>query len=174
MKFLKIFFIVFILAGVSCEKSNTDTAIGNKLEFYLLENYTTVDNTMQIDESSANISTNVLISYDDIISYNSSTYSFKVSPEIIEDLKVSDGFNYHTKAFAVTIDEEIIYTGYFWYAYSSRICDWFVIDPILSNNEMGLKVSMAYPTNEFRTSDIDKRNDTRILRLLKKDGKLVH
>ncbi|NJO88939.1 MAG: hypothetical protein HC831_08270 [Chloroflexia bacterium] len=128
---------------------------------------------MRINESSASISDDVLIRYDDIISYNSSTYSFKVNPEIMEDLQSTDGVGYHTKAFAVTIDKEIIYTGYFWYAFSSRICDWFAIDPVLSNNETGLKVSMAYPTNEFRTSDIDKRNDSRILRLLKRDRKLI-
>ncbi len=173
MKLLKIFFAFFIATLVNCQKSTTDVVIGDKLEFYLLENYTTVDNTMRIDESSASISSEVLINYDDIISYNSSTYCLKVSPDIMEELKVNDGFNYHTKAFAITIDREIIYTGYFWYAFSSRICDWFVIDPILSNNETGLKVSMAYPTNEYRISDVDKRNDSRILRLLKKDGKLV-
>jgi hypothetical protein len=176
MKIFKVLISVqlfVIIALGSCEKSNNDVVVGDKLEFYLLEDYTTVGNSMQIDESTAIISDQVVIGYDEIISYNSSTYSFKVAQEIIDKFIQNDGLNYHTRAFAVTVDKEIIYTGYFWYAYSSRSCDWVTIDPIISSTENGLKVNLAYPTDQFRTSDLDKRNDSRILRLLKTDGKLV-
>ena len=173
MKIFRLLFPALFFAIISCEKSDDETQIGKKLEFYLLESHQTIDKTMRIDESTACLSNEVLISYDDIISYTSSEYCFKISEEIINELKGEKGLNYHTQAFAVTIDKEIIYTGYFWYAFSSRYCDWTTIDPILSECESGLTVNLAYPTNDFSISGIDKRNDSRILRLLKKDGKLV-
>ena len=167
-----LFLIIVAISFSSCKKTNNDLVIGDKLEFYLLDEYETIENKPEIIKSTAVISTDYLISYDDIISYNSSTYTFSISGSIISKMIEPNGIDYHTKAFAVTIDKEIIYSGYFWYATSSSICDWITIDPILSG-ENALKVNLAYPSNSFASSKNDPRNDQRIIQLLKKDGKLI-
>ena len=113
-------FLVIISLNLllSCEK--TEEPSQTALEFYLLKDYQTYDH-VKIDENTAVISDSVLIQYDSIISYNKSTYAFKITDSTI---------NYDSrefspilgKAFAVTIDKNIIYTGYFWSGYRSLGC----------------------------------------------------
>ncbi|NTW77923.1 MAG: hypothetical protein HGB33_09190 [Syntrophaceae bacterium] len=77
----------------------------------------------------------------------------------------------HLKAFAVVIDGEIIYTGYFWAAFSSAICDWTNIDYLDYGNNL-LCVKLGYPTDSYGSQDADQRNNEMILDLLDCDGKL--
>jgi len=163
--------VVFLIA---CNKSDTDTLLGNELEFYLLDEYQTISDSQEIDLKTAIISDGALVPYSDILAYSESGHLFKVSAEILSKLKSNDGFNYHTMAFAVTIDKEIIYTGYFWTPFSSRICDWTTIDPTDKEGNNGLKVNLGYPSDLYGSDLVDHRNDSRILMMLRRDKKLIN
>ena len=154
---------------MSCEK--TEVPSGTTLEFYILEDYQTYD-YMKIDENTAVLSDSALIKYDSIVSYNTKTYSFKITDSTI---------NYNSrefspllgKAFAVTIDKQVIYTGYFWSGFMSSGCDWIIVDLVQYELKNKLIVRLGYPGLVDGDIIPDKRNDERILELLKKDNKLL-
>lgn len=78
----------------------------------------------------------------------------------------------HGTPFAVTIDKEIIYTGYFWCGYSSSMVDWVTIDPLNYSGKNRLRVSLGYPGLIQGDYIPDDRNDDRILDILRRDSKL--
>jgi hypothetical protein len=157
--------LTVLLISTSCKKEKINPDAGTNVEFYLIDNYTTDQLDMPINEDSATLNDTVLISYSEIISYNSKTYEFKVSEEVLERL------NYY-QAFAVTVDKEIIYTGYFWASFSSLIVNWVVIDILFTENNM-LHVQLGYPGLLEGMSIPDRRNDTRILDVMQRDNKLI-
>jgi hypothetical protein len=112
-----------------------------------------------------------LIKYDNIISYNPITYSFRISDSLITDSK--DLGSLIQKAFAVTIDKRIIYTGYFWSGYLSNFVDWVVIDLLTYELNNELIVELGYGPIADGDSIPDKRNDERIIELLRKDNKII-
>jgi hypothetical protein len=97
---------------------------------------------------------------------------YTVSESVADALKEEGGLKYFYKAFAVCIDKKIIFTGYFWPSYSSSIKQWFIIDPVQYFNTSELRIQKAYPADNFAASYADLRNDSRIIRVLKSDGKL--
>lgn len=171
---------LFLLISVACNKNLNDinskdeliNGSDKSLDIYLLENYETFDTSMEIIESTASISSEKLISYADILYYDKKNHIFKVSQSAMDMLLQSD--NFHSKAFAITIDDEIIYTGYFWYGYASSICDRITIDPILLNGTNELRVKLGYPGDSFTRVSTDDRNAPRIINLLQKDNKLLN
>ncbi|HER08721.1 MAG TPA: hypothetical protein ENO20_07400 [Bacteroides sp.] len=168
---VRIFIILSITAPGSCEWMGS-TCVPNGVELYLLESYETVESTCQIDQSTAELQKDPLIKYADFLSYDSCTHIFKLSEDAkkaIENMEHAvDGV-----AFGVTADDELIYTGYFWPAYSSLICNWICIDPLRVNQGNELRVGLGYPVMMEGWEIPDKRNDPRILKIFKEDGKLV-
>jgi hypothetical protein len=107
------FAILILFVVTSCDrnediKDNSDSDI----EFYLLEEYKTIENSPKIIENTVKIDHEPLIKYADIISYNKNTYTFTISDSIIL-YNPREYCPLLWKAFAVTIDKEVIYTGYF-------------------------------------------------------------
>ena len=164
--------ILFIsMYFTSCEKDNT--ASNSKVEFYLLTSFKKKYDSFKIIDGSAIISDTALIKYDEIISYNKNKYSFKVSDRIVGWLNDFENNPIHGTAFALTIDKEVIYTGYFWASFSSLMCDWIVIDPLNISGKNELTVKLGYPGLVVGDTIPDKRNDKRILDVLKMDNKLI-
>lgn len=170
--FLILFAPVIFLISDSCQKDSDVYATGHELEFYVLDSFKTVNGTDKIIDSTVILYDSALIRYDQIISYDMSNHSFTLDESAIDYLNAEGGLKYHFKAFAVTIDKQIIYTGYFWPSYASSIKQWFVIDPIQYSSKNELKVNLAYPSDSFAGSYPDLRNDKRLISLLKRDGKL--
>jgi hypothetical protein len=154
-----------LLAVSSCKKEELNPETGSNVEFYLLDNYLTDQFDVKINEETATIRDSALILYDEILSYNPQTYEFVVQAGVTERLK-------EYSAFAVTVDREVIYTGYFWTSISSRSVEWVVIDLIFSGKNT-LRVQLGYPGLLEGFTIPDKRNDSRILDVLKRDNKLV-
>ena len=115
--------LVFILALTSCERYDTD--IEGDVDIYLLDQYQTEYSSSAILNERLVLSDEPVIPYSEIVKYNSNDYSFELKQSAID--RIEDKFG---SAFAVTVDNEVIYTGYFWAAYSSSIVDWLVIDLI--------------------------------------------
>jgi hypothetical protein len=166
-------FVLFMLTG--CDKNddiqnNSDFGI----EFYLLKEYKTEENVCRckIIENTVKIEHEPLIKYSDIISYNKNTYTFIISDSII----LYDPREYCPllkKAFAVTIDKEVIYTGYFWSGFSSLGCNWIIVDLLKYYWKNEFIVELGYPGIIIGDTIPDKRNDPRILEVLRNDNKLI-
>ena len=162
--------LIVILSG--CEKYQYVRQQGYGLEFYLIKNFQKVGNTAKIINSTVKLSDTVIIYYDEIKSYNSDTYTFTVTESCADKLNDFVNNHIHGTPFAVTVDREIIYTGYFWCGFSSSSVDWITIDPLNYSGKNQLRVSLGYP-GLFQGDYIpDNRNDYRILDLLRVDGKL--
>ncbi len=135
--------LLFVL--ISCEKDENSIPSGKSIDFYYISEYKNIDNSFKIIDSSVVISDSKIIDYSDIISYSSKNYTFVVSDSISDRLNDFKNHSIHGVPFALVINKEIIYTGYFWASYSSSSCDWITIDPLdfLGNNE--LTVQLGYP-----------------------------
>jgi len=171
-----IFFIslipVFVLIISACGRNDDPGQASGKVELYLMESYETVKNTFQIDESTVVTKESSLISYTEFKSYDSNNYIFTISDNTktkVENLEHS----VHGLAFAIKVDNELIYTGYFWPIYSSMTCDWIITDPIALNRYNGLKMELGYATQTGGIVIPDKRNDKRIIDIFRQDNKLI-
>jgi hypothetical protein len=178
-----------LLAGlakcaISCDKESntngltdkstseiTNDVIGN-LEFYLITSFDTLKNTYKINAQSVKYGDAALIENDDIISYDSANYTFKISDAAklkIKNLKHS----VRGLAFGVVANKNLIYTGYFWPGYSSLSCDWIVIDPLFVDLKSEMNVRLGYPGYSDYMKITDYRNDKRIIDILTRDKKLT-
>ena len=159
---------IFVLSG--CDKINGD--VTGEVSLHLLQSFETLDQTCAIIQSSIQIEEDPLIAYKEIKSYNSKNYTFSITSsaaEIVKNLEHS----VHGLPFAVVADDQVIYTGYFWPAYSSASCQWIVIDPLMITGENKLKVELGYPGLVEGTVIPDERNNQLILDIFDRDGKLI-
>ena len=153
-----------------CEKDGINS--DGKVELYLLDSYSKIENSFQIDEATIKTQTSPLISYTDFISYDSINYTFELSDKAKNTIKNME-HSVHGVAFAVKANGTLIYSGYFWPSYSSASCDWVVIDPMMSSIDNKIIVSLGYP-GLFQGQVIpDKRNDSRIIEIFEYDNKLI-
>jgi len=162
--------LVFLLN--SCDKEENFEPSGKSIAFYYISEYQKIDNTFKIIDSTVVISDTKIIDYSDIISYSSKDYTFTVSDSLSDRLNDFENHSIHGVPFALAIDKKIIYTGYFWASYSSMSCDWITIDPLNISGKNELKVRLGYPGMIQGDSIPDKRNDSRLIEVLKKDKKL--
>jgi len=161
--------IGILLCFNACKKDDEIKSTG-QIELYLLESYNS--NNYQIDESTIKIQIVPLINYSDIISYNSTNYSFKITDNARARIK-NLNHSTHGLAFAVLADNKLVYSGYFWPSYSSQSCDWIVIDPIEADMYNEMKVKIGYPGLMQGVTIPDKRNDKQIIDILTRDNKLI-
>ena len=167
-----IFIVLLILLISGCEKYQSERQPGYGLEFYLIKEFQKIGTSYKIDNSTVKLSDSVIIYYDDIISYNSESCTFTVTESCANKLNDFKNNHIHGTPFAVTVDKQIIYSGYFWCGFSSSSIDWITIDPLNYSGKNRLRVSLGYP-GLFQGDYIpDNRNDNRILDILRRDGKL--
>jgi hypothetical protein len=164
-------FGLFLLFAYSCEKSESNANSNGRVELYLIHNYSRIDNSSQINENTVVTEQAPLIHYSDIISYDSTECIFELSDRAIEAIKDLE-HSVHGLAFAIKANDTLIYTGYFWPSYSSASCDWLVIDPFMTSIGNNIQVRLGYPGLIQGQTIQDKRNDRRIIRILKHDNKL--
>lgn len=153
----------------SCHKNCESGQSDKRLDFYFLQDYKTKSQSDAIIPESVVLSNEKAISYEEILNYNPENHGFTLKRSTIERLNTEPSI--HKRTFAVVIDGEIIYTGYFWALFSSSICDWTNID-YLDNGSNVIYVKLGYPTDAYGINTIDERNNKRILDLLDCDGKL--
>ncbi len=171
-RYLHIIFLIGIINFIVIACDDDEIVKGKNVELYLIESYETIDNTFQIDESTVITKKNPIVYYSDFISYDSNDYIFEISSESkdkIENLEHS----VHGLAFALKVDNKLIYTGYFWPSYSSQSCNWVVIDPFRLSSSNELKIMLGYPGLLIGEEIPDKRNDNQILDVFRRDSKLI-
>lgn len=143
------------------------------IEIYFLKAYTRESNSSRIINESIVLEDTALIRDSEIYSYNQNTYTFKVSAVKTAWLNDFQTNKTHGRAFAVTVDQVIIYTGYFWASFSSASVDWIVIDPLNISGQNTLTVKIGYPGLFPGMNIPDPRNDPRILDTLKLTNRLL-
>lgn len=158
------------ILSVSCEEKKTSREGG--IQIYLLSDYESYQPSMRINEGTVLREKEPLIRYTDILSYDSRNYSFNITNSAQDILKDKE-LNLHSRAFVLVANHENIYTGYFWASYSSSICPWLTIDPIHAQYAGELTVQLGYPGLMEGMSIPDRRNDGRILSILRHDRKLI-
>jgi hypothetical protein len=166
-------FIILFMMIPGAFACNDDGIPGDSVDFYALTDYQTQGPSMKIIESSVILSDSLIIPYNEIIYYRSKTHTFFITEHLSDILSDFEEHPLGRKPFALVADGELIYTGYFWYGFMSSGCDWVVIDPIDYSGENKITVRLGYPGLIDGDQIPDKRNDPRLLRILKKDRKLI-
>lgn len=165
---LRMIIIGLAMLAWGCQKTEND--LDQTIAFYNLKKFDTSGPGFAINESTAKPGNELLIAYEDIIAYNSRTHAFIIREALSREIDVSATHRgYYQKPFALAIGKEIIYTGYFWSLISSTSCDWLVAVPLGQE----LKIFSGYPGVSLDQPIPDRRNDPRLLEILKRDGKLV-
>lgn len=164
--------LVFSISFFSCTQKQEETFPSGDVEFYLLESYETISGTFQIDESTIVLEEQALISYDDLLSYYPSLYAFSLTETAKTKIKELE-HSVHGIAFAVVVDEKLLYSAYFWPSYSSMSCDWVVTDPTGLDIYNQLRIQIGYPGSSKGVYVPDRRNDDKLVGIFKRDGKLI-
>lgn len=165
-----IFYLLAIVAlSTGCSKTDCDcTSLGEDVEFYLLKSYGTAPSSY-FTITNAKIEDEPFIRFSEIEQYDDAEYEFTLKKSAIDRIKT---FQQQPVAFAVTVDREIIYSGYFRQSFLSSSCDCIRIDPqsgVLNNNKIWVELGYA-PTRNL--SDMDERNNDILLATLARAGKL--
>jgi len=168
--FVNFIIAVITLCTLGCE--NVDSSSDTKVEMYLLESYETINNGCQIDESTAVTNEDPIIRYNDFLSYDPAEYTFELSKTAINTINQLE-HSVSGLAFAITVNNTIVYTGYFWPSFSSTSCNWIVIDPLMLNTGSKIMVGLGYPGPFIGSPIPDKRNDSRIISAFEGDNKLI-
>ena len=173
MKNTLIFLQIFIisLAFISCSE-NEDLENHGTVALFLIEEFEKSNQMFQIDENSVITESSPLLNYEDFLSYEPSTFTYEISNHGQTKIK-NLNHSVHGIAFAMKANDELIFTGYFWPAYSSMSCDWLTVDPLAIEYRGKGAVSLGYPGPHPGFTIPDKRNDPRILEIFRRDHKLV-
>jgi hypothetical protein len=166
----QIFFMLLTAAlFFSCKKNGV--VPGNSVEIYLLKTTAVVTGKCKIDGAASVLKDTAIIQNQDILEYSKKYFQLKLTDAAIERVRAFMHFSAFT-GFAVTVDKQVIYYGFFIPNISSSSCyqsitmDIDVTDP----NKIDLK--LGYPgTIEGETIE-DLRNDPKLIAAFKSQGKL--
>ena len=169
---LVILIMLFSLFGLTnCEKKCGFGEINGDVDLFLIKTYDNLDQSCQIDDSSVVLEAEALIKYDQIKTYDESEHLFYLNDDGLEMLADTE-WPVDGVPFAIVADGLLIYTAYFWPAYSSLSCNWYTTDPLLIEANEGFRIQLGYPGGGSQTIEPDLRNDERILSIFRRDGKL--
>ena len=135
-----IFFLLTIaIFYLSCKKDNVKG--GDTVEVYLLKSSQLVTDKCEIDALVSVLQDTAIIKNQDILEYSQSNYQFTLTDLAIQKVKTFRDFT----AFAVTIDKQVIYYGFFKPSFSSSSCNHSITMDLdwSSGNKINLK--LGYP-----------------------------
>lgn len=158
---------------MGCKKQVSTPRTDGGIEIYLLKTYTKGLNTSQIIKESIVLEDTALINDAEIYTYNQNTYTFTVAARKIKWLNDFQTNKTHGRAFAVSVDNTVIYTGYFWASFSSASVDWITIDPLNISGRNTLTVRLGYPGLSPGMIIPDLRNDSRIIEYMRSTNRLL-
>lgn len=172
-KILQITVLLTFVLTIGCIKAQNgpkDSVIGN-VNLYLIDNYSTIGNTCQIDEKTIEIQEVPLINYSEFNYYNPDLFEFKISESAIKRIYSLD----HSVSgipFAVMANDSLIYSGYFIPLWSSTSCNWTIINPTISTENPVLRVKLGYPGPSPEFEIPDRRNQQILVEIFRRDNKL--
>ncbi|HBE40488.1 MAG TPA: hypothetical protein DDW27_04670 [Bacteroidales bacterium] len=158
-----------ILAAITSALASCEKLPESGVEIYLLTDYQKKSPGAEIFSGSEKLSENPIISYNEIILYDSADHYFQIAESKAEELSRMKWSTQGT-AFSLTINKQIIYSGYFMPGYSSLALNWISMDPLAFDAK--IRVTLGYPVDWPWFQGPDPRNDPRIISYLRKDNKL--
>jgi hypothetical protein len=165
MKKMFLLFILYLLFSCSDSTSNENTK--GVFSIYLLQDSTlTAANAYEIDLEDLILSETVFITANDLESYNWTSHSFVLneSKQVEFDHFILYSGSTSGIPFVVSVGEEKIYFGTFWWGYSSSMPPPCAV--IYLTGPLPHRISLP-------DGAVDKRNDSRIYNSLKKAGVLI-
>lgn len=161
-----LFIVAVAMICVSCKKDTANA--GETIEIYLFKSYQTVTAKCQVDPSLSVLQDSPTIKNQDILAYSPTEYTFKLTESAIQQVKVLSD----RTPFAVTVDKQVIYYGFFKPSISSSSCEQSITMDVAwtAGNEILLR--LGYPGQLEGVTIEDKRNDPKLIATLKKQGKL--
>ena len=160
--------LIILVAGLSCKKSGTTGSANDLVEIYALKSFQLVSQKCQVDPATAVLQDEPVISNDEIISYSRGNYLFSLSDQGKQD---AETFNI-TSAFAVTVNKEVIYYGFYKPFTSSSSCE-HSITMYISFPSRNLVMNLGYPSPMPGITIDDQRNNSKLLAALNAQGKLL-
>lgn len=163
---LLLFILTTCVICLSCKKDNVKAS--KPVEIYLLRTFKTVTGKCQIDASASLLQDTAVIKNQDILEYSQTNYQFKLTDSSIQKVKTFSDFT----PFAVTVDKQVIYYGFFKPSISSSSCDNSITMDLdwTSGNKISLK--LGYPGQLQGVTIDDERNNQNLIMTLKSQGKL--
>ncbi len=161
-----IFFTSAIIICLSCSKQNA--AGGEVVEIYLLKTSQTFFGKCQIDPTASALEDAAVIKNNDILFYFKSSHEFKLSNEAFQKVKTFLG----RTPFAVTVDKQVIYYGFFMPSIMSSSCDHSITMDIAWPGDNKVVLRLGYPGLPAGATIDDQRNNSRLLATLKAQDKL--
>ena len=151
---------------IACKKDNTNT--GETVEIYLLKTYQTITAKCQIDPSVSVLQDTATIKNKDFLEYSKTDYQFKLTDAAIQKVKTFRD----NMPFAVTVDKQVVYYGFFKPNISSSSCNNSITMDLdlTSGNKISLR--LGYPIQAQGVTIDDQRNDPKLIATLNKQGKL--
>ena len=164
---------ILLFVGCSIIKENDKDEIGEGLCIYPTEiEYSSDLSHHLIDYKTAPIIGSPIISYDDIVSYDTTKHILDLVYSR-DSLKARIGMiGVLGSPFLITLDSQKNYGGWFWTPFSSIACHWVVIlpDDIFGLEINEIRIKLGYPTEEHFVGE-DPRNNRQIFNRLVMDSK---
>ena len=160
--------LIILVSGLSCKKSRTPGSGNDLVEIYALKSYQLVQQKCQVDPATAVLQDVPVISNDEIISYSRGNYLFALTDGGKQDTETFNTFH----AFAVTVNKEVIYYGFYKPFTSSSSCD-HSITMYISFPSKNLVMNLGYPSPMPGITIDDQRNNSKLLAALNAQGKLL-
>lgn len=167
----KLGYLLPLILSFACNHDRINQPSGD-VSIHLITYFDTSAASCQIDPATVTWDSTPFISYENLASYNPKTHVFELTQEGVDSIKSRD-YPVHGTGFALLANEILVYTGYFYPAFSSQSCNWLVIDPLFVEINSQLKVKLGYPGEWTDGSIPDFRNDDLILDIFRRDGKLI-
>lgn len=160
------FILIMNMLFLSCKKDNVKA--GRTVEIYLLKNYQVMAGKCQVDPSLSVLQDTATIKNQDILQYSKTEYQFKLTDIAIKKVKA---FRDKTP-FAVTVDKQVIYYGFFKPSISSSSCDNSITMDIAWASDNKISIKLGYPGQLQGVTIDDQRNNPNLITTLKNQGKL--
>lgn len=159
--------LIFLVLSVTCFCCKKEGG-GKAVEIYLLANYQYVTGQCRVDPPSAGLQSTPTVRNEDVLAYSQSACEFKLSDAGFQQIKtLRDG-----TAFAVTVDGEVIYYGFFKPGISSSSCPHSITMDAAWTATNKIALRLGYPGLLSGVTVDDQRNHPTLLTALNQQGKL--
>lgn len=158
--------LITSLLFLSCKKDKEKA--GKTVEIYLFKEHQVMAGKCQVDPALSVLQDTAIIKNQDILQYSKTEYQFKLTDAAIQKVKAF-GDN---RPFAVTVDKQVIYYGFYKPITSSSACPNSITMDFLITSNNKISVQLGYPGQLEGATIDDQRNNTYLIKTLKSQGKL--
>lgn len=160
------FFLTMATFCFSCKKDNVKG--GDTVEIYLLKSFQHVTGKCQVDPFLSVLQDTAIIKNQDILEYSPTNYQFMLTDLAIQKVKTFQDFT----AFAVTVDKQVIYYGFFKPSFSSSSCFHSITMDVNWTSGNKIILNLGYPGQLQGVTIEDQRNNAKLVATLRNQGKL--